>query len=31
MNVSHLELKSSVDVSNRNKTMWPGGETYVLY
>lgn len=29
-NVSHLEVKSSIDVSNHNKTMWPGGETYEI-
>ena len=27
-NVSRLELKTSIDMSNRNKTMWPGGKTY---
>ena len=27
-NVSRLELKSSMDVSDLNKTMWPGGLIY---
>ena len=31
VNVSHLDLQFSFDVTTENKTMWPGEGVYVTY